>query len=227
MLYDSDAAKWAAVSRRDATASGHFIYGVKTTRIFCRPNCPARLARRANICFFASSEMASGAGFRACKRCKPDLVASHDPQGKLGRKAVEFIRERFNEISLGESRSGRLDLKGVAKRLGCTTSHFHHVFKNQTGVTPKQFARSLQLQRPSETAGPAVSLAVDEDGENGGFDEWKKWIQSPSWHGIEDEPVGLVEPELRSEVECGIGNDLLSSGEEFIDWDSLLCESVL
>ena len=68
---DPDESRWRAVVRRDASAAGDFVIGVKTTGIFCRPGCPARTPLRENVAFFDDSGAAAAAGFRACKRCKP------------------------------------------------------------------------------------------------------------------------------------------------------------
>ena len=71
-VYTSDDAKWTAFETRDAGAVGHFVCAVKTTRIYCHPHCAARPLRK-NVMFYADAPAAERAGFRACKRCKPDL----------------------------------------------------------------------------------------------------------------------------------------------------------
>lgn len=67
-----EAACWQAVETRDKSADGRFWYGVRTTGVFCRPHCPSRPARRENVTFHATREEATKAGYRPCKRCKPD-----------------------------------------------------------------------------------------------------------------------------------------------------------
>ena len=62
----------AAVARRDRACGDRFLYGVVTTRIYCRPGCPAPAARPGNLRFFADGEAAAVAGFRPCRRCRPD-----------------------------------------------------------------------------------------------------------------------------------------------------------
>ena len=69
-----DEARWAAVLRRDPAMDGRFVYGVKTTGIYCRPSCPAGPAKRQNVRFFTDNAAAEAAGFRTCKRCRPDGV---------------------------------------------------------------------------------------------------------------------------------------------------------
>src|SRR6266566_9284642 len=70
--YLSDEERWQAVVQRDAQADGKFYYSVKTTGVYCRPSCAARLALRKNVAFHDSCEEAEQGGFRACKRCQPD-----------------------------------------------------------------------------------------------------------------------------------------------------------
>ncbi|WP_304505055.1 Ada metal-binding domain-containing protein, partial [Acidomonas methanolica] len=67
--------RWTAVVARDRSADGTFCYAVRTTGIYCRPSCPARRARPENVEFYAGSAGAEAAGFRPCKRCRPELCA--------------------------------------------------------------------------------------------------------------------------------------------------------
>ena len=73
--FAGDAERWAAVQRRDRDADGAFYYSVRTTGVYCRPSCAARAARRENVRFHASCEEAEAAGFRPCKRCRPNEAA--------------------------------------------------------------------------------------------------------------------------------------------------------
>lgn len=70
--FTEDDARWHALERRDRGADGRFIVAVKTTGIYCRPSCPSRQPKRANVRFFETAAAARAAGFRACKRCRPD-----------------------------------------------------------------------------------------------------------------------------------------------------------
>ncbi len=70
--FTKDDARWQAVRTRDASMDGHFVYGVLSTRIFCRPSCPSRPARPENVTFYETTEAAREGGFRACLRCRPD-----------------------------------------------------------------------------------------------------------------------------------------------------------
>src|SRR6516164_11215274 len=88
-----EAKYWHAVKRRDRRFDGKFVYSVATTGVYCRPSCPARLAKRENVTFHASCEAAEQAGFRACKRCKPKELALHDRYAAKVAQACRHIEE--------------------------------------------------------------------------------------------------------------------------------------
>ncbi|KAL1957690.1 hypothetical protein VTO42DRAFT_5667 [Malbranchea cinnamomea] len=137
--YSTPSARWRAIVNRDAQATC-FVYGVRTTKIYCRPRCPARLARRANVEFYDTPKQAEKAGYRPCKRCKPeDLRAPADPHIKLARQACETMV--LAALSGGEKQ--RPTLQDLATEAGLTPSHFHRVFKKVVGVTPGKYARDL------------------------------------------------------------------------------------
>ena len=89
--FASNADCWRAVQRRDREADGVFFYAVRTTGIYCRPSCAARRPLRANISFHASTAAARAAGFRPCKRCRPDEHAVRRTRPQL-RVRVAFWR---------------------------------------------------------------------------------------------------------------------------------------
>ena len=126
---------WHAVLQRDASHDGRFIYGVTTTRIFCRPTCPSRRPRRENARFFATSKEAERAGFRACKRCRPaDKPLAH----QRVQRACRIIEAN------GET---PLSLSELSARVGGNAQHLQRTFKQQIGVSPREYAQSLRLQR--------------------------------------------------------------------------------
>lgn len=133
MTFFPNHARWQAVRARDPSAHSSFIYAVTTTSIYCRPTCPARLARRANIVFFDTPDEAVAAGFRACKRCKPESAAAtlQDRQREAVKQACEILQQ-----SRGVSK-----LQDVAKRVGLSPRYFHGVFKQAMGMTPAQYAK--------------------------------------------------------------------------------------
>ncbi|KAI8940177.1 hypothetical protein NX059_003884 [Plenodomus lindquistii] len=157
MAFATEAARWRALVTRDASANDQFIYSVKSTNIYCRPTCPGRLARRANVEFHATAAEAEAAGFRACKRCKPNM-SFEDPQESVVVKACMLIEEAAVEDI---SKTFRLD--NLARKVGLTSRYFHKVFKNRMGVTPKEYARQIQCRQSSSSATPKSSTSTENN----------------------------------------------------------------
>ena len=128
--HDSDELRWEAVQRRDAGADGSFYYSVRTTGVYCRPSCPSRGAKRANVAFHASSQAAEAAGFRPCLRCAPHLPPLAERQREAVARACRLI----------EQAEQAPDLDALAQAAGMSRFHFHRVFKAHTGITPKAYA---------------------------------------------------------------------------------------
>jgi len=133
--FDTDARRWAAVQSKDVAADGKFVYCVTTTEIYCRPVCKARLARQSNVVFHKNSQDAEAAGFRPCKRCKPEL-AKFDPEADKIDAACQTIRANANE---GKG----TNLKDLAADAEVTEAHFHRLFKKVVGMTPKAYAMGV------------------------------------------------------------------------------------
>lgn len=150
MSYTTEAQRWRALATRDPNANGHFFYSVKSTQIYCRPTCPARLARRANISFQKTIAEAEALGFRACKRCRPN-VENEDPQDKAVAKALGFIEEAARK---GDAK--KLKLHDIAKKVGLTPRYFHKIFKDKTGTTPREYTNIIAAQQ-SNTTGSSCS----------------------------------------------------------------------
>ncbi|KAF2831314.1 hypothetical protein CC86DRAFT_314573 [Ophiobolus disseminans] len=157
MAYVTDAARWRALATRDVNANGMFVYTVKSTNIYCRPICPARLARRANVGFCKTPFEAEANGFRACKRCKPDAVVE-DPQEKAVEKACALIDE-----AVMNDGPKVLRLQDLAKHVGLTPRYFHKIFKDKTGVTPKEWAKTRAVPQSSSSMTPASTTSSTED----------------------------------------------------------------
>ncbi|KAL6711925.1 hypothetical protein ACN47E_002968 [Coniothyrium glycines] len=155
MAFTTEAARWRALVTRDADANGHFIYSVKSTKIYCRPACPGRLARRANVGFYETAAQAEAAGFRACKRCKPDTVLEC-PQEQAVQKACVMI-----EDALRKDEPETFRLQELAKKVGLTPRYFHRIFKDKTGMTPKEYAKHKSSAKgSSDTASSATEANV-------------------------------------------------------------------
>src|SRR2546423_10314201 len=95
--------RWAAIRARDASAGSTFFYSVKTTGVYCRPSCAARLARPENIAFHSTAAAAEKAGFRACRRCKPDQPSLVERRSAPVEKPCRLIQRREGVPGLGKA----------------------------------------------------------------------------------------------------------------------------
>jgi AraC family transcriptional regulator of adaptative response/methylated-DNA-[protein]-cysteine methyltransferase len=127
--------RWKQVVTRDAAADGTFVYAVRTTGVYCRPSCGARLARPENVEFYSTTESAQRAGFRACKRCKPDDLAG----------AAERVAAMCREIESSES----MPKWGAAQR---------KLFVKVTGLTPRGYAEAHRDGRVREALRTSASV---------------------------------------------------------------------
>jgi AraC family transcriptional regulator, regulatory protein of adaptative response / methylated-DNA-[protein]-cysteine methyltransferase len=149
----SDAAAWRALSERDARYDGRFVYAVTSTGVYCRPSCASRRPRRDRVRFFSDPDAAREAGFRACKRCRPDLPAA----SRLVTRALARLDARGDRpLSLAE----------LAAALGCSRYHLQRTFKRAVGVSPREYQDALRQRRFTERlrAGDTVSRATYEAG---------------------------------------------------------------
>ena len=161
--FENDDERWAAVVERDRRAEDHFVLGVVTTGIYCRPGCPARRPRRENVRFFARGEEAEQAGFRPCKRCRPNAPSLEERRATAVARACRLIEEAEETP----------DLDALAEAAGMSRYHFHRVFKAATGCTPRAYAAARRADRMREALrkGGTVTDAVYEAGfgSNGRF----------------------------------------------------------
>jgi AraC family transcriptional regulator, regulatory protein of adaptative response / methylated-DNA-[protein]-cysteine methyltransferase len=157
---------WEAVSRRDRTQDGSFFFGVSTTGVYCRPSCASRPAKRENVSFFATAEAAERAGYRACKRCRPDKLGAPDPQVQAVRRACERIASAEEAPSLAD----------LATSVGLSPFHFHRVFKKVTGVTPKAYTAAEQARRAAD--GLRTAETVTEAIYDAGFNSSSRFYET-------------------------------------------------
>ncbi|MCU1384282.1 MAG: ada [Acidobacteria bacterium] len=137
-LAGADDARWRAVLGHDRGADGTFVYGVRSTGIYCRPSCPSRRPRRDRVAFFEAPAAARDAGFRACRRCAPDATAAvADPW-------VDKIRRACVYLSNVE---GHPSLATLAARLGGSPYHLQRNFKRLVGVSPREYADAVRLRK--------------------------------------------------------------------------------
>lgn len=135
--FTSEEDRWDAVVRRDGAADGAFYYSVRTTGVYCRPSCASRPARRENVSFHPTCADAERAGFRPCKRCRPDQAGLAERHAAAVAKACRLM----------EAAGDPTDLDALAAAAGMSRFHFHRVFRTVTGVTPKAYADARRRER--------------------------------------------------------------------------------
>lgn len=204
--YISEMERWNAVVRQDAKADGKFFYSVRTTGVYCRPSCAARLPRRENVEFHDSSAAAERAGFRACKRCQPNGPALDEIHATAVAKACRIIASAKNPPHLEQ----------LAKGVGMSRFHFHRVFTKLVGLTPKTYARSILLSR-LQTELPGRKT-VTEAIYNAGFNS------SGRFYADSNKMLGMMPKHFRdggagaairfAAGECSLGSILVAASEK-------------
>jgi AraC family transcriptional regulator of adaptative response/methylated-DNA-[protein]-cysteine methyltransferase len=157
--------RWAKVMGRDTASDGQFVYSVKSTGVYCRPSCAARLANPANVRFHITPAAARAEGFRACKRCKPDLGCEAPHAAK--------VADAVRRIAASEEIPS---LTSLATRAGLSPHHFHRVFKAITGLTPKEYAAAHRGKKVRDglRQGGSVTQAIYDAGYNSGSRFYEK-----------------------------------------------------
>src|ERR1700739_3926120 len=147
---------WPALERRDAGPDGQFFYGVRTTGVYCRAGCTSRLPLRKNTMFFETTAAAEAAGLRPCKRCRPTDGTSASRHVAAVERACALLRNSDAIPSLAE----------LADAAGISPFHFHRVFKQITGATPRDYARTHRLGRLADKleTGEPVTEAIYASG---------------------------------------------------------------
>lgn len=153
---------YQAVTSRDRRFDGMFFTAVRSTGIFCRPSCPARTPRRENVDFFVTAAAAADAGFRACRRCRPDASPNSpqwDTRGDVVARAMRLIRD------------GAVDRGGVATlaaELGYSTRQLGRLIHAELGAGPLALARTERV-RTARTLIEATSMPMSEIAFAAGF----------------------------------------------------------
>jgi len=201
--FDTDAQRWQAVQQRDARADGAFFYSVRTTGVYCRPSCGSRLARRENVAFHATCVDAERAGFRPCKRCRPNEAPLAERQAEAVAKACRIIEAADAPPSLDE----------LAAAVGMSRYHFHRVFKAATGVTPKAYADARRADRVRNEL-PKRATVTDAIYEAGFNSNGRFYAQTSKTLGMKpsDYRAGGSGASIRFAVgQCSLGSILVAA----------------
>jgi AraC family transcriptional regulator of adaptative response/methylated-DNA-[protein]-cysteine methyltransferase len=146
--------RWARILARDKAADGAFWYSVTTTRVYCRPSCPSRMANPKNVRLHDQLADARATGYRPCKRCNPEGASVDTENAALIAKACKIIESCSEFPSLGK----------LAAAAELSPSYFHRVFKATTGLTPKAYAlahRAFRVRKKLESASSITEAIYD------------------------------------------------------------------
>ena len=151
--------RWTAVVSRDSGQDGEFVYGVASTRIYCRPSCPSRRPTRSRVSFFDSPAEAERAGYRACRRCEPQQDQ---------RRAITQVQHARDYIDQHPDETVTLEQLGQIAQM--SPYHLQRTFKRVVGVSPKRYASALRLDRMKSRLrqGDSVSRATYDAGYGSG-----------------------------------------------------------
>lgn len=198
--------RWQQVLERDVQADGQFYYSVKTTGVYCRPSCGARPARPENVEFHLTTQAAEAAGFRACKRCKPDQASLLEANAAMVAKACRLIEASETTPTLAE----------LAEHAELSTFHFHRIFKAITGLTPKAYASAHRNQtlRQKLDGKMKVTDAIYE----AGYGSNSRFYAS-STKALGMKPLAYVKGGANTEIhfalaECSLGSILVASSDK-------------
>jgi AraC family transcriptional regulator of adaptative response/methylated-DNA-[protein]-cysteine methyltransferase len=154
--YTTEARRWEAVRRRDRRAAGAFLYGVRTTRIYCRPGCSSRLPNPANVVYFAAAAEAECAGYRACRKCRPDQAAAASPASHLPQPVLRACRTIEATVAAGEEPP---TLARLAAAVGLGAHRLHRLFRRAVGLSPKAYASAVRERRLRDALPKSRSVA--------------------------------------------------------------------
>jgi AraC family transcriptional regulator of adaptative response/methylated-DNA-[protein]-cysteine methyltransferase len=194
--------RWKAVVARAREADGTFYYSVKSTGVYCRPSCGARLPNPENVRFHLTRDDAERAGFRPCKRCKPG-------EPSLGERYAATVADVCRAIERSESMPS---LAALAKRAGLSLHHFHRVFKGVAGLTPREYGAAHRANRVRDEL--RRSATVTEAIYDAGFNSSGRFYASTDQMlGMTptDYRAGGLHAEIRFAVgECSLGSILVA-----------------
>ncbi|WP_193096193.1 DNA-3-methyladenine glycosylase 2 family protein [Brevibacterium sp. FME17] len=153
---------YQAVAGRDRRFDGMFFTAVRSTGIFCRPSCPARTPLRKNVDFYQTAAAATEAGFRACKRCRPDASPNSpewDTRADVTARAMRLIQDGLVD---------RAGISGLASALGYSPRQLGRVLQSELGVGPLAIARTERI-RTARTLVESTTLSMSEVAFAAGF----------------------------------------------------------
>jgi AraC family transcriptional regulator of adaptative response / DNA-3-methyladenine glycosylase II len=205
---------YQAVLIRDARFDGRFCVAVRTTRIYCRPICRVKTPFSRNCLFFSHAAAAEAAGFRPCKRCRPELAPGNSPM------EISSQLARATAYHIGQDFLADHSLEELARKLGVTDRQMRRVFRDEFGVSPVEFWQTQRLllakQLLTDSSMPVTSVALAS-----GFRSLRRF------NVLLKERYRLTPTEFRKEQKKGISKNFADfafrlSYRPPLDWDHLL-----
>ena len=151
MMRDSE---WKAIKKNDSNYDGKFYYAVSTTLIFCFPSCPSKVPLRKHVTVFHTPHEAREAGYRPCKRCRPEMKTTICRQVEFVEQAVKYINNHLTES---------LTLVDIADNVFISPTYLQKVFTAEMNISPSQYVLNMRLEKAKEllqsTEIPVVDIA--------------------------------------------------------------------
>lgn len=194
---------WQAVIDRDHNADGSFVYSVSTTGIYCRPSCPSRLPKRTNVSYHLTPTDAEEEGYRPCQRCEPKQLSKREKNVEMVTKACRLIHDAEEPPSLDE----------LASSVGISKHHFHRIFKDITGLTPKAYADAFREKKmlANLSEGNSVTSAIYDAGFNSSSRFYSKSNLNLGMTPTRRRAGGVGETIRFAVGECSLGSILVAT----------------
>ena len=209
---DRDAQRWSAVVSRCATASDCFVYGVKTTGVYCRPDTPTKRPKRENVVFFDNEDAARAAGYRPSRH----LAAAAN---NVSKQRTALVAQACAAIEAAEAAPG---LTQLAARLNVSPAHFHRIFKAETGLTPKAYAAAVRAKRirenlsgapdgqPASRSSTRISPSITQAVFDAGFNANSRFYESAT-HRLGMTPRNFKNGGHQAQIRFALGQSTLGA----------------
>jgi AraC family transcriptional regulator, regulatory protein of adaptative response / methylphosphotriester-DNA alkyltransferase methyltransferase len=181
---------WEKIMACDRKYDGLFFTAVKTTKIYCRPSCRSRKPKKVNVEFYMERYEAENAGYRACKRCQPEL--EHSPNIEVVRRVTAYLVNHANKP---------LELKDIADYIGLSPYYLERVFKQETGETPRTYLEKIRVDKAAHLL-ITTGLTNLETAYEAGFQS------SSNFYKVFKQLKGCSPSEYRRQMTGGAGNEL-------------------
>ncbi|OIU66325.1 bifunctional transcriptional activator/DNA repair enzyme AdaA [Rossellomorea aquimaris] len=181
---------WEKIMACDRKYDGLFFTAVKTTKIYCRPSCRSRKPKKVNVEFYVERHEAEEAGYRACKRCQPEL--EHSPNIEVVRRVTAYLVNHANKP---------LELKDIAYHAGLSPYYLERVFKQETEETPRTYLEKIRVDKAAHLL-VTTGLTNLEIGYEAGFQS------SSNFYKVFKQLKGCSPSEYRRRMTGGAENEL-------------------